>query len=190
MPMWMTAPVFPLKISRPPLRTLMPSSSVAAPASRLTLIEACPRLKVIGRAGVGVDNIDLEAARSHSITVVNSPTATTVAVAELTFGLLLALAREIPRADAAMKQGQWLKKELEGVELCRQDAGHHRLWPHRHGARQAGGRFRHERGGLRSFRPGSGDSSRGRRIASPCRICSHGRTSSRCICHTTCRPAI
>jgi D-3-phosphoglycerate dehydrogenase len=74
-------------------------------------------LKVIGRAGVGVDNIDLEAAKKHGVTVVNAPTSTSLAVAELTFGLLLALAREIPRADSAMKQGKWLKKELEGVEL-------------------------------------------------------------------------
>ena len=64
-----------------------------------------------------------EAARNHSVTVVNSPTATTVAVAELAFGLLLALAREIPRADAAMKQGEWLKKELEGVELSGKTLG-------------------------------------------------------------------
>ncbi|MGH7808859.1 MAG: hydroxyacid dehydrogenase, partial [Candidatus Binatia bacterium] len=75
------------------------------------------RLKVIGRAGVGVDNIDLQAAQKHNITVVNAPMSTSLAVAELTFGLLLALAREIPRADASMKHGQWLKKELEGVEL-------------------------------------------------------------------------
>ncbi|NWG34138.1 MAG: hypothetical protein HXY42_06820 [Chloroflexi bacterium] len=82
-----------------------------------SVIDAASRLKVIGRAGVGVDNIDLEAAKRHGITVVNAPTSTSVAVAELTFGLLLALAREIPRADSAMKQGKWLKKELEGVEL-------------------------------------------------------------------------
>jgi D-3-phosphoglycerate dehydrogenase len=80
-------------------------------------MDTAPRLKVVGRAGVGVDNIDLEAAKKHNITVVNAPSSTTVAVAELAFGLLLALAREIPRADAAMKQGEWLKKELEGVEL-------------------------------------------------------------------------
>lgn len=82
-----------------------------------SVIDAASRLKVIGRAGVGVDNIDLEAAKKRGITVVNAPTSTSLAVAELTFGLLLALAREIPRADAAMKQGKWLKKELEGVEL-------------------------------------------------------------------------
>src|SRR4026208_1062435 len=82
-----------------------------------SLIEAAIKLKVVGRAGVGVDNIDLEAAKKHNITVVNAPMSTSLAVAELTFGLLLAMAREIPRADAGMKQGQWLKKELEGVEL-------------------------------------------------------------------------
>lgn len=81
------------------------------------IMDAASRLKVIGRAGVGVDNIDLEAAKKHKIIVVNAPMSTSLAVAELTFGLLLALAREIPRADAGMKAGQWLKKELEGVEL-------------------------------------------------------------------------
>lgn len=82
-----------------------------------SLLETATRLKVIGRAGVGVDNIDLAAAKSRGVTVVNAPVSTTLAVAELTFGLLLALARELPRADASMKQGGWLKKELEGAEL-------------------------------------------------------------------------
>ena len=82
-----------------------------------SVMDAGSRLKVIGRAGVGVDNIDLEAAKKHGITVVNAPMSTSLAVAELTFGLLLTLAREIPRADSGMKAGQWLKKELEGVEL-------------------------------------------------------------------------
>ena len=81
------------------------------------VFEAAAQLKVIGRAGVGVDNIDLDAAKKHSVTVVNAPTSTTVAVAELAFGLLLAMAREIPRADAGMKQGEWLKKQFEGTEL-------------------------------------------------------------------------
>ncbi|HJQ15107.1 MAG TPA: hydroxyacid dehydrogenase [Anaerolineales bacterium] len=81
------------------------------------VLEAASGLKVIGRAGVGVDNVDLEAARKHNVTVVNAPTSTTVAVAELAFGLLLALARDIPRADASMKQGMWAKKEFQGVEL-------------------------------------------------------------------------
>lgn len=93
--------------------------------SRVTaeVIDAAPQLKVVGRAGVGVDNIDLEAAKKKGITVVNAPTSTTVAVAELAFGLLLAVARELPRADATMKQGQWLKKEFEGVELSGKTLG-------------------------------------------------------------------
>jgi D-3-phosphoglycerate dehydrogenase len=82
-----------------------------------SIFNAGSRLKVVGRAGVGVDNIDLDAAKKHNVTVVNAPVSTSIAVAELTFGLLLALARELPRADAGMKQGQWLKKDLEGVEL-------------------------------------------------------------------------
>ncbi len=81
------------------------------------VFEAGSKLKVVGRAGVGVDNIDLDAARARGVTVVNAPMATTTAVSELAFALLLSLAREIPRADAAMKSGSWLKKDLTGIEL-------------------------------------------------------------------------
>jgi D-3-phosphoglycerate dehydrogenase len=81
------------------------------------VLDAGAKLKVIGRAGVGVDNIDLSAASAKGMIVVNAPIATSIAVAELAFGLLLATARGIARADATMKQGQWLKKEFEGVEL-------------------------------------------------------------------------
>jgi D-3-phosphoglycerate dehydrogenase / 2-oxoglutarate reductase len=87
------------------------------------VFEAASHLKVVGRAGVGVDNIELDAAKKHNVTVVNAPTSTTIAVAELAFGLLLALAREIPRGDASMKQGNWIKKELEGVELSGKTRG-------------------------------------------------------------------
>lgn len=80
-------------------------------------------LKVVGRAGVGVDNIDLNAAKAHKVTVVNSPTATTLAVAELAMALMLSAVREIPRGDAAMKAGNWLKKEMEGTELWHKTLG-------------------------------------------------------------------
>ena len=60
---------------------------------------------------------ELDAAKKHNVAVVNAPTSTTIAVAELAFGLLLALAREVPRGDASMKQGNWIKQDLEGVEL-------------------------------------------------------------------------
>ena len=81
------------------------------------VFDAASKLKVVGRAGVGVDNINLEAARAHGVAVVNAPKSTTLAVAELTLGLLLAVARSIPRADTTMKKGEWIKKQLEGVEL-------------------------------------------------------------------------
>lgn len=84
---------------------------------------AAIKLKVAGRAGVGVDNINLPAAKEHNVTVVNSPLATTVAVAELSVGLMLSLIRDIPRADAGLKQGNWLKKELRGVELYKKTLG-------------------------------------------------------------------
>lgn len=81
------------------------------------VFEAAKNLKVVGRAGVGVDNIDLEAAKAHGVTVVNAPTATTIAVAELGFGMMLALVRDIPRTDNAMKHDQWTKKDYKGHEL-------------------------------------------------------------------------
>ena len=81
------------------------------------VLAAGKKLKVVGRSGVGVDNIDLAAARENKITVVNAPLGLTIAVAELTLGLMLSMAREIPRADSGMKNGKWLKKELEGTEI-------------------------------------------------------------------------
>lgn len=87
------------------------------------LLAKAARLKVVGRAGVGVDNIDLEAVRQHGAAVVNTPVSTSVAVAELTLALMLALLREVPRADSAMKQGQWIKKELQGPELAGKTLG-------------------------------------------------------------------
>lgn len=81
------------------------------------VFSAAAQLIVVGRAGVGVDNIDLAAANVHKVAVVNAPLATTLAVAEHALALMLALAREIPRGDAGMKSGQWLKKELTGVEI-------------------------------------------------------------------------
>lgn len=87
------------------------------------VFNAARQLKVVGRSGVGVDNIDLTAAKAHGVIVVNAAVATTVAVAELTLGLMLSMIREIPRADAGMKAGKWLKKELEGVELYQKTLG-------------------------------------------------------------------
>jgi len=81
------------------------------------LMEKAPRLRVIGRAGVGVDNIDAEAATRRGIVVMNTPGANAVAVAELTIGLMLALARKLPAANTTMHAGKWEKKSLQGAEL-------------------------------------------------------------------------
>ncbi|HKF46008.1 MAG TPA: phosphoglycerate dehydrogenase [Terracidiphilus sp.] len=81
------------------------------------LMEKAPKLRVIGRAGVGVDNIDAEAATRRGIVVMNTPGANAVAVAELTIGLMIALARKVPPATATMHAGKWEKKNLQGTEL-------------------------------------------------------------------------
>jgi D-3-phosphoglycerate dehydrogenase len=81
------------------------------------VMDAAPRLKVVGRSGVGVDNIDLAAAAEKGVKVVNAPTSTSVAVAELAMGMLLALVRRLPYADRTMKNGDWAKKALQGIEL-------------------------------------------------------------------------
>jgi len=80
-------------------------------------LEAGTRLKVVGRAGAGLDNIDVDAAQKKGVKVLNTPEAPAEAAAELTLGLMLSLARNIPHADRAMKEGKWMKKELMGWEL-------------------------------------------------------------------------
>ena len=82
-----------------------------------SLLEHAQKLRVIGRAGVGVDNVDLDAATRKGIAVMNTPGANAVAVAELTVGLMLGMARFVPRADALMHAGKWEKKSLQGTEL-------------------------------------------------------------------------
>jgi D-3-phosphoglycerate dehydrogenase len=95
---------------------LMVRSRTKATAEVITA-GAQGNLKVIGRAGIGVDNIDLPTASNHNIKVVNAPTGTTASVAELAIGLMLAASRSIPQADHSMKQGLWEKKAFKGVEL-------------------------------------------------------------------------
>ncbi len=81
------------------------------------LMEHAPKLRVIGRAGVGVDNIDAEAATRRGIVVMNTPGANAVAVAELTMVLMISLCRKLPMANATMHAGKWEKKNLQGTEL-------------------------------------------------------------------------
>jgi D-3-phosphoglycerate dehydrogenase len=92
---------------------------VVRSATKVTaaLIAAAPRLRVIARAGTGVDNVDVTAASARGIVVMNAPGANSVSVAELAIGFMLAMARHVPAADAAMKQGRWEKKRFLGEEL-------------------------------------------------------------------------
>lgn len=87
------------------------------------LLEHAPRLKVIGRAGVGVDNVDIDAATSRGIVVMNTPGGNAVSVAELAMGMMVALARHLCRADATTRAGQWEKKSLQGNELMGKTLG-------------------------------------------------------------------
>ncbi|MCM8791911.1 MAG: phosphoglycerate dehydrogenase, partial [Candidatus Omnitrophica bacterium] len=81
------------------------------------IIESAQRLKVIGRAGVGLDNVDLEAATQKGIIVMNTPSGNTISTAEHTFSLILALSRNIPQANASTKAGEWKRSKFMGVEL-------------------------------------------------------------------------
>ena len=81
------------------------------------VLEAAKNLRIIGRPGVGVDNVDLEAATRRGVVVMNSPGGNIASTAELTLALILALARHVPQADAAMKAGRWDRKSFAGVEL-------------------------------------------------------------------------
>src|SRR5262245_31344558 len=81
------------------------------------VIAAAPQLQVVGRAGVGVDNVEVEAATERGIVVMNTPSGNTISTAELTFSMLMALARKIPQAHGSMKAGEWNRKDYQGVEL-------------------------------------------------------------------------
>lgn len=90
---------------------------------RKPIIEAAKNLKLIVRAGVGLDNIDVEYAKSKGIEVMNTPAATSNAVAELTVGYLFALARRLPQTTASMRAGKWEKKKFSGSEIARKTLG-------------------------------------------------------------------
>jgi D-3-phosphoglycerate dehydrogenase len=98
---------------------------VVRSATKLTaeVLERAERLRVIGRAGVGVDNVDVDAATRLGIVVANAPESTVVSAAEHTVGLLVALARNIPQAHAALKQGRWERSAWGGVELAGKTLG-------------------------------------------------------------------
>jgi D-3-phosphoglycerate dehydrogenase len=81
------------------------------------LLQKAPHLRVVGRAGVGVDNIDLEAATGRGVAVINAPAGNTVSAAELTLALMLAMARKVPAADASVRTGAWARASFKGAEL-------------------------------------------------------------------------
>jgi D-3-phosphoglycerate dehydrogenase / 2-oxoglutarate reductase len=81
------------------------------------VIEGAPKLKVVGRAGVGIDNVDVEAATRHGVVVMNTPGGNTITTAELTFAMILNLARKIAQAHGSMADGKWDRKQFQGVEL-------------------------------------------------------------------------
>ncbi len=87
------------------------------------VIEAADRLKIIGRAGVGVENIDVDAASKKGIVVMNTPGGNNVTTGEHTISLMLALARHIPQAVASLKNGQWNRQKFTGVEVCNKTLG-------------------------------------------------------------------
>jgi D-3-phosphoglycerate dehydrogenase / 2-oxoglutarate reductase len=87
------------------------------------VIESAPKLRVVGRAGVGVDNVDIEAATQHGTVVMNTPGGNTVTTAELSFAMLLSLARKVPQAHATMVAGKWDRKLFQGMELAGKTLG-------------------------------------------------------------------
>ena len=87
------------------------------------LLADAPKLKIVARAGVGLDNVDMEACKKRGIKVINTPGAPTNSVSELALGMMFAIARKISKADESMKNKAWLKKELTGTELMDKTLG-------------------------------------------------------------------
>jgi len=84
---------------------------------RAAMLDKAPKLEVVGRAGVGVDNIDLDAATERGVAVLNAPAGNTVSAAELTMALILAMVRRVAEADASVRRGEWARSKFKGVEL-------------------------------------------------------------------------
>ena len=115
------------KLSPEELKTILKDMDalIVRSATKVTpdVLAAAPRLKVVGRAGVGVDNVDLEAATARGVVVMNTPGGNTVSAAEHTVSMLLSLAKQIPQATASMKGGKWEKGKFISVELSNKVLG-------------------------------------------------------------------
>ena len=113
--------VLPKRLSEAELLPLVPevTAMIVRAETKVTrkLLEAAPQLRVVGRAGVGVDNIDVEAATQRGVVVMNTPGGNTISTAELSFSMILSLARKVPQAHGSMAAGKWDKKQFQGTEL-------------------------------------------------------------------------
>jgi D-3-phosphoglycerate dehydrogenase len=119
--------VLPKRLSEPELLPVVADAVALLVRSETKVtrkvIESAPKLRVVGRAGVGVDNVDVEAATQHGAVVMNTPGGNTVTTAELSFAMLLALARKVPQAYTSMTAGKWDRKLFQGMELLGKTLG-------------------------------------------------------------------
>jgi len=119
--------VLPKKLSEAELLPLVADTVAMIVRSETKIsakvLAAAPKLRVVGRAGVGVDNVDVEAATQRGVVVMNTPGGNTITTAELTFTMILSLARKVPQAYASMTAGKWDRKEFSGVELAGKTLG-------------------------------------------------------------------
>ena len=164
---------------------------VVRSATKVTreMIDAAPKLRVIARAGTGVDNVDVAAATARGIVVMNAPGANSLSVAELAMGLILSMARNIPAADASMKVVEMGEVEVCGRRNSVKDPGPGRPGPHRAGSRRAGARVRDEGDRARPVHLGrDGDCAR-RRAGLAGRVCAREPTTSLSICRRCPRPS-
>ena len=128
---------------------------------------AAKRLKVVARAGVGLDNVDVKAATQNGVMVVNAPTSNIISAAELAVALMLAAARNISPAHAALTRGEWKRSRYSGIELFEKTVGIVGPGPHRRTRRPAARRLRHGRDRLRPLRAGRPSRTDGRAHGQP-----------------------
>lgn len=119
--------VLPKRLSEAELLPMVQdvSAMVVRSETKVTqkVIESAPKLRVVGRAGVGVDNVDVQAATQHGVVVMNTPGGNTVSTAELSFTMILSLARKVPQAHLSMAAGKWDRKQFQGTELMGKTLG-------------------------------------------------------------------
>ena len=119
--------VLPKRLAEPELLSIVKDvvAMVVRSETKVTrkVIDAAPLLKVVGRAGVGIDNVDVEAATQHGVVVMNTPGGNTISTAELSFAMILSLARKVPQAHASMAAGKWDRKQFQGAELAGKTLG-------------------------------------------------------------------